>query len=112
MTDEWQTIMTPDATANLTELRDYIANTLLAPETALRYIRSIHEAINGLKSFPDRNAAVTQEPWHSLGIRKLIVKNFHVYYRVDAEKHLVYILNIIYGKRDQLHALLQMNLNQ
>ena len=96
----------------MAELRDYIANTLHAPEAALRYVRLIRRAIDGLKSFPDRNAAVVQEPWHSLNIKKLIVKNFHIYYRVDMEKQSVYVLNIIYGKRNQLYVMLHMNLDK
>lgn len=38
-----------DAVTDLTELRDYIADILLVPEIALRYVRSIRETINKLE---------------------------------------------------------------
>ena len=50
-------------------------------------------------------ATVSEEPWHSRGIRKVIAKKFYIYYQVDEHIKWVYILNIIYNKRDQLQAL-------
>lgn len=97
--------MTPDATADLVEIRDYIAGALLARDTALKYIREIRKEIAALDSMPARIAPVQDEPWHSRGIRRMLVKNFYVYYRIDEDSHRVYILNIIYAKRDQLKAL-------
>ena len=41
--DHYDIILTPDATADLFELRDYIAEVLLAPDTALSYVRTIRE---------------------------------------------------------------------
>ena len=35
---DYRIIITPDAIRDLTELKDYIAEVLLAPETALAYI--------------------------------------------------------------------------
>ena len=37
----YQIIMTSDAEADVAEIRDYIANVLLAPDTALSYVRSV-----------------------------------------------------------------------
>ena len=56
-------------------------------------------------------ASVEWEPWHSRGIRKIIVQNFYIYYRLDDSSAKVYILNVIYAKRDQLRALKKMNLH-
>jgi toxin ParE1/3/4 len=39
------------------------------------------------------------------------VKNFFVYYRIDDTHKKVYILNVIYARRDQLRALEQMNID-
>ena len=72
--DSYEIIMTDDATADLVELRDYIAEVLLAPETALSYIRAIRKEISTLTDLPDRIKLVDDEPWHSRGIRKIIAK--------------------------------------
>lgn len=37
----------------------------------------------------------------------MIVKNFNIYFRIDKTKNRVYILNIIYAKRDQLSQLMK-----
>ena len=105
----YKIIVTPDAAANLTELRYYIANILMAPDAALRHIRLIRTEIAKLNQFPARIAPVHEEPWHSRGIRFLIVKNFYVYYRIDENAKTVFILNVVYSKRDQLKVLAQMD---
>ena len=51
--DSFEIIMTPDATTDLLELRDYISDSLLAPDTALFYIESIRKKINTLSQMPD-----------------------------------------------------------
>ena len=51
------------------------------------------------------------EPWESYGIRRIAVKNFVVYYRIDDASHRVYILNIIYAKRDQMRMLAQIKID-
>lgn len=102
--DPYEIIVTPDAEADLWKLRDYIANTLFVPETALSYVRSIRQEIATLAELPGRIKPVNEEPWHSRGLRKLIAENFYVYFRIDEPSHRVFILNVIYTKRDQLKA--------
>ena len=109
--NSYQIIMTPDATTDLVELRDYIADVLLVPDTALSYIRAIREEISKLSEMPGRIKPVDDEPWHSRGIREIMAKNFYVYYRIDEETKRVYIMNVIYNKRDQLRQLANMKLD-
>lgn len=105
----YEIIMTPDATTDLVELRNYIADVLLVPDVALAYIHTIRTEISKLENMPQRIAPISEEPWHSRGIRKIIIKNFYVYYRIDENTERVYILNIIYQKRDQLKMLAEMD---
>ena len=60
---------------------------------------------------PKNKKLVDDEPWHSRGIRIFLVKNFFVYYRIDEEHKKVFILNVIYARRDQLRALEHMNID-
>ena len=89
----YKIIVTPDAEDDLVELRNYIAGVLLAYNTAINYIRTIRNEIGSLSEMPEKYKSVDDEPWHSRGIRK------------------VYILNVIYARRDQLRALEQMNID-
>ena len=109
--DSYKIILTPDAEEDLVELRNYIADVLLARDTARNYIRTIRKEIGSLSELPARYKPVDDEPWHSRGIRRIIVNNFFVYYRIDEEHKRVYILNVIYARRDQLRLLEQMNID-
>ena len=108
---QYRIIVTPDASDDLYELRSYIADVLCAPDTALSYIRAVRKEIAALSEMPARYRPVDDEPWHSLGIRKFLVKNSFVYYRIDEAAGMVYILNIIYAARDQLRALSAMKID-
>jgi toxin ParE1/3/4 len=109
--DSYKIIITPDAEEDLVELRNYIADVLLARDTARNYIRTIRKEIGSLSELPARYKPVDDEPWHSRGIRRIIVNNFFVYYRIDEGHKRVYILNVIYARRDQLRVLEQMNID-
>jgi toxin ParE1/3/4 len=109
--NEYEIIMTDDAVSDLLELRDYIAGVLLAPDTALSYIRSIRKEISTLSALPGRVKPVDEEPWHPRGIRRITANNFYVYYRIDENAKLVYVLNIIYSRRDQLRQLAHLKMD-
>lgn len=104
--EKYRVILTHEASAELIELKNYIAHILKAPDTALRYIRGLRQEIEKLETFPESIAPVDDEPWRSRGIRRKIYKNFYIYYRVEKSEKRVYVLNVIYTRRDQLNALL------
>ena len=109
--DSYKIIITPDAEEDLVELRNYIADVLLARDTARNYIRTIRKEIGSLSEMPARYKPVGDEPWHSRGIRRIMANNFFVYYRVDEDRKQVFIMNVIYARRDQLRMLEQMNID-
>lgn len=109
--NSYKIIITPDAETDLFEIRNYIADNLLVPDIAQNYIRTIHKEINKLTYMASSFAPIDEEPWHSIGIRKIIAKNFYIYYLVDASFDKVYILNVVYSQRNQLTALKNMKLN-
>ena len=110
MIKEYNIVITSDAESDLYEIKDYIAYELLVPDTALSYIRTIREAIKTLSKAAKRTPPIEDEPWHSRGVRRIMVKNFYVYYLINEEQKQVTILNVIYTKRDQLRALKKMKL--
>lgn len=99
--------MTPDAVEDLWELRNYIADVLLSPDTALEYIRAVRKEIASLAQFQARFKPMNDEPWHSRGVRRLLAKNFYVYYWIDEPRRCVSVMNVIYARRDQLRALVE-----
>ena len=109
--DSYKIIITPDAEEDLFELRNYIADVLLARDTARNYIRTIRKEIGSLSELPARYMPVDDEPWHSRGIRRIMANNFFVYYRIDEDRKQVFVLSVIYARRDQLRMLEQMNID-
>ena len=79
----YQVIMTPDAIDDMTALRNYIADVLGAPDSALSYIRAVRKEIGSLSEMPARFRPVDEEPWLTRGIRRLLVRKSYVYYRID-----------------------------
>ena len=67
----------------------------------------MREKIEALDSMPGAIALVPDEPWRSRGLRRILYKNFYVYYYVDVEKKRVYVMNVIYARSDRLNELLK-----
>ena len=109
MNDSYEVIATPDAEQDLNNLFDYISTVLLAPETAKKYLRRLREGLAKLSYQASIIPLIEDEPWHSLGIRKTLIENFYCYYRIDEVEQKVYLLNVIYARRDQLRAFSDKN---
>ena len=88
----------------------YISHTLLEPGIARRWSDYLEREIRSLKQHPARYPLTPEEPWHTYGIRKMIVKNFFVYYLIEEDKRQVAVTAVIYGRRDQIAALREMTL--
>lgn len=58
-----------------------------------------------VSEFPARIKPIEQEPWKSRGVRRMLCKNYYVYFRIDENTKRVYILNVIYSRSDQLNIL-------
>lgn len=93
-------IYTNTARHDLREIYEYIAYTLLEPDTAKAISENVMREIRSLENFPDRNPLYRDEPWHSQGVRFLRVKNYLVFYTVNPDTDIVSIARIMYGGRD------------
>lgn len=90
----------PEALDDLRAIYSYIAFHLKERETAGRQVGRIRREIRALNEMPERYAPVDWEPWASMGMRKLTVDHYVVYYLVESAKRLVSIVRIFYGGRD------------
>ena len=93
-------VYTCAARQDLREIYAYLADTLLVPNTARSLTDKILSEIRSLEEFPERNPLYREEPWHSLGVRFLVVQNYLVFYTVRTETGTVSIARILYGGRD------------
>lgn len=88
------------ARQDLQSIYEYIAFTLLVPETAQKITNTILEKIRTLDFMPEKNPLYKDETWHSLGVRFLPVKKYLVFFKIDNRTDTVYIVRIVYGGRD------------
>lgn len=90
------------------DLRDivrYISAQLAAPTSAMNMMNDISLAIENLAEMPQRFPPVTDERLRLLGYRKLIVKNYIVFYTIDEPSMAVDVERILYARRDWLSIL-------
>ena len=70
----------------------------------------IFNKITKLSSFPKKHALIDEEPWRTEGVRKIVIKNFLIYYWVDDENNRVQVTTVIYSRRDQIRQLSNMDM--
>ncbi len=103
--------LTTQAIEQIQEIVRYISHILLVPETARKWADTLQSEIAKLDFMPTRYPLTEEEPWHTKGIHKMTFKNFLVYYLIDEKKEVVWVTAVVYGRRDQIIALVDMSLN-
>jgi len=98
--NEWKVLLTPEFKQEIRDIHDYIANTLLVPETAVKQVGRIIDVVESLNSMPLRYSLYEKEPWRSRGLRKAPVDNFIVFYLPNQSTREVVIFHVFYGRRN------------
>jgi plasmid stabilization system protein ParE len=99
--DEFEVKVTDHAFAAMEEIRDYISDILLNPSAAVSHMELFREKIKELAFAPDTIKPIDEQPRHDMGVRKVRVKNFYIYYWVEDTKNLVHVTDVIYVGADQ-----------
>ncbi len=97
--DNYSVMISATAGEDAAGIADYIAYTLLDPQAAIRLIGRLKEAVNSLKTMPERHPLVAEGYLALRGIRMICVENYCVFYTVDKAEHNVTIIRILYKKR-------------
>ncbi|MBO4650408.1 MAG: type II toxin-antitoxin system RelE/ParE family toxin [Clostridiales bacterium] len=100
MKEEYKVLYSPAAKDDLRGIYRYIAVDLVEPGFARKQIDRIREKIRNLGAFPKKHQAVDWEPWASMGMRRIPVDNYVVFYLVNDSHNQVMIVRIFYGGRD------------
>ncbi len=101
MSESYSVIITPEVQSDISKIIHYIARELKAPQAAVNLNDLFLKSIKDLAVFPKRNMVIDEEPWGSEGVRKLIVKNYYVYYNVNDLTRTISIIAVIYAGMDQ-----------
>ena len=95
--ETYNVIYSPEAASDLRSIYSYIAFTLKEPDIAKNLVNEIRAEIRKLDHQPERYAPVDWEPWHSMGMRKLPIKNYVAFYWVDDDTNGVNVTRIYEG---------------
>ena len=101
----YKVVITSYAKGQMQEIKDYIKDELVNPDAARNLLTEMREHIKKLAYVADSIKRIEEEPWGSHGVRKTIVKNFYVYFWIDVENIVVYIIAVTYAKRNQKKVL-------
>ncbi len=88
---------------DLIEIKQYIKYNLQEPETANKLISKIRKSIRTLKDNPEIYAIIDDDIIRKLEIRKLIVDNYIIFYRIKNDS--IEIVRIMYGSRNWINLL-------
>lgn len=97
---KWVVIYSDLAKQDLRNIYQYIAYSLIAPETARAQADRIMTEIEALDEMPMRCSPYDKEPWKTRGLKKLFVDNFTVYFLPIEKAKEVLIVTIMYSGRN------------
>ena len=95
---QYRVLITDEALNDMESIYEYIAEELLAPDTAMGQYNRIADAIETLDQMPERIKLMESEPEKTRGLRKLIVDNYAVFFIVEDDT--VIVSNVLYGASD------------
>ena len=98
--DKYFIEITKPAEKDLREIANYIAKVLLEPLSAKKIIGRIGEEILKLEEMPYRNQVVLDDRLSKLEIRRIIVENYLIFYKIVEDKKIVTIIRILFKRRD------------
>jgi len=96
----WHVDITDSAEKDIDGIYTYIAEKLIEPVTAWNQVERIYDGIFSLDKMPERCPLLQEEPWRSMGLRKLTVDNYLVIFELQESVDIVSIIAVIYSKRD------------
>ena len=97
--------ITESAKKDLKQILDYISETLCNKQAALKLLELVKESLNDIADIPDGFPLAKDQYLRNMGIRFVPVKNYIIFYTVDSAQKKVYIIRVMYGKRNWIEIL-------
>lgn len=91
---------TEKAEQDFDEILRYISVDLANPTAAQNLGRKMFEQIDMVRAFPNSGAPVDNEFLSDKSVRKLSVDNYIIYYKAHYDEKMIFVIRIVYGKRN------------
>lgn len=92
--------ITVSAYNDINEILSYISDVLKNPIAAANLLDSIEKRYNEIALNPEMFSVCNDARLQSMGYRKVVINNYILFYKVDAQTKTVYIMRVIYARRD------------
>lgn len=109
---QYEVRSTIQANEHVLDYAEYIQNELFNPQAARKFVNDIRAAVKSLSQMPQRNPLTEEEPWRSMGIHKMVVGGYIVYYWIEEDAGVVHVTGVVYGKRNQIEQLADIDFEQ
>lgn len=97
---DYKYYFTQKAADDVEEILDYVSVELGSLAAARNLYSDIFKNIEELKSFPDMGMPVDNEYLSDKSVRRLLVENYTVFYKVFNSERKIYVLRVVYSKRN------------
>ncbi len=105
MDEKYEIKLSIKAKDDLKSIVLYIKNNLNEPAIANKYAKIIREEIQTLEYLPQKFAIIDDSSIKDLNFRKLIIKNYIAFYRINEENKIVNVERILYGASNWINEL-------
>ena len=102
--------LTKRAESDLDGIVSYIAVELTNPQAASDFVDKLQDNIEEARNFPESGSLVYNEFLQVENVRKKLVGNYIMYYLSDEKEKIIYILRIVYGKRNMDEILKKLDI--
>lgn len=92
----YKVMMLPQAEEDIMSNTDYIAFEKKSPETALELAMGFRNKIAELEFMPAQHELDEDEELAFRGIRKCYYKNYKIFFFIDENNHIVYVLRVLH----------------
>ena len=100
MSSNYQYHFTKKAETDLDEILSYISIELSNPDAAASFLKDLQTVLTSICSVPKIGRIVESEFLPDKEIRKALVGNYVLYYLPDTEEKSIYVLRILYSRRN------------
>lgn len=99
-----------DAVSDMQQIKTYITEELCNEQAAVDTVDKIMKRIRVLETFPKSGAPISSVVPFDISYRFLVCGHYTAFYRVENET--VFIVRILYGRRDFMRILFEASQNE
>ena len=98
--EKYKVLLSMQAKNDYKEIINYIKYELLEPAIAEKYANLIKNELTSLEYQPNKFPIINYEVIKKYQFRKLVIKNYIAFYRINDKDKVVNVERILYGARD------------